>query len=384
MSASTDSDGGSSSQLTRQATSKAGYILIFLMPLDWLLSACLVAAELAGRLLRRIAPRKAPEFPVPKQECSFVLLSWNSQSMLEKSLPALVEALKNDGGRHEVIIVDNHSTDGTKEFVRRKFPEIRLIASEKNLYFGAGTRLGIEAATRDILVLMNNDTVVRPGFLPPLLAALCDPGVFGVASKVTSTPGKPLETGNTSARFNGTDVEWQHNPIPIRPEKGACPVLWLHRGVFAIDRRKYQWLGGLDGLYDPLFLEDVDLSYRAWKVGWRCVLALDSEVFHRHHLVTPRAGEGFLHMIVRRNQYIFFWKNVNSVPMLIKNSLYATGRRMRRAGSQNIGPLREVHSFFAALKRLPGILSRRLSLSRQSIRSDEEVLAIARPAASNY
>jgi GT2 family glycosyltransferase len=154
------------------------------------------------------------------------------------------------------------------------------------------------------------------------------------------------------------------------------PVFWLHRGLFAVDRRKYCWLGGLDDLYDPFYLEDVDLSYRAWKVGWRCLLSLDSEVSHQHHLSIPQAGEGFLHMLVRRNEYLFFWKNVNSVSMLFKYCVKSTRRRLTRARSPKIGVVREAQSFFAALKRLPVIIFKRLALARQTVRSDREVFTV--------
>ena len=128
--------------------------------------------------------------------------------MLEESLPPLLEAVSKHGGNHEIIVVDNHSTDGTDEYVRRRFPEVRLVSSKQNIYFGAGNRLGIEAARRDILVLMNSDTVVHPGFLSPLLAALQDRPVFGVASEVVGgEPQQCCETGNTHAYFNGRYLE---------------------------------------------------------------------------------------------------------------------------------------------------------------------------------
>jgi GT2 family glycosyltransferase len=382
--ASADSSCDSPTRVIRHATSKAALILILLLPLDVLVATCLVAAELAGRLWRRMAELdNIPEFAVPKPECSFVLVSWNSHTMLEQSLPALFEALKTADGAHEVIVVDNHSTDGTEEFIRRRFPQVRLVSSKKNLYFGAGTRLGIEAATRDILVLMNSDTIVQRGFLQPLLAALARPSTFGVASRVCCGALKDCETGNTSARFSGNGIEWKHNPTIVRQDNSHYPVLWLHRGLFAVDRRKYLWLGGFDSLYDPLFVEDVDLSYRAWKASWSCLLAVQSKVSHKHELGTPAAGEGFLHMLVRRNEYIFFWKNINSLSMLMNYCVSSTRRRIKRASIPEIGFLGETHSFFAALKRLPAILSRRLSLACRTVRSDEEVFALASEAAGN-
>jgi O-antigen biosynthesis protein len=359
-----------------KVASRAPLLILLLAPVDGVVLTMLVFAEVLGRLSRRLSPQPKPQFPQPRRECSFVIVSWNSQAMLAESLPALLEALRNDGGNHEVIVVDNRSTDGTDEYINRQFPEIRLIRSEQNLYYGAGIRLGIASATRDILVLMNSDITVCPGFLEPLLQSLMDSRVFGVASQVLTGEGQSYETGNTHAIFDGSELRWSHDPLPS-PETGAnSPVFWLHRGLFAVDRRKYLWLGGLDSLYDPLHMEDVDLSYRAWKAGWSCLLEPASRVIHNHQLSVPSAGEGFLHMLVRRNQHIFFWKNISDLSMLATNLLRSTRTRIRRASIPGIGLRRELRSFFAALKRLPTILIRRVLFARGVLRSDREIFVL--------
>lgn len=290
--------------------------------------------------------------------------------MLAESLPRLLQLLQKDGGNHEVIVVDNHSTDGTDEFIRRRFPEVRLVRSDENVYFAAGNRIGIAAANRDVLVLLNSDTIVEPGCLFPLLQALSDPSVFGSASRVLSSD----ETGNTHASFTNGQITWRHEQVDGLTGSSAWPVLWLHRGLFAVDRRKYSWLGGLDPLYDPLFMEDVDLSYAAWKAGWKCVLVPFSQVRHDHGINIPPAGNSFIHMLVRRNQYLFMWKNISSLPMLSKYVFRSSGTRLRRASLPEIGTWAEVHSFFAALKRLPAVMVRRIELARRQARTDDEVL----------
>jgi GT2 family glycosyltransferase len=347
-------------------------VLLLFAPFDWFVLALLYCAELVGSLLRKLFPNIPPEFSPIRPECSFVILSFNSKTELEESLPPLLEAVRGSGANHEVIVVDNQSTDNTGEYLRKYFPEVRLVSSPKNIYFGAGIRLGIQAATRDILVLMNVDTIVSPGFLSTLLAALKDPAVFGVASTVSGHDGSSSETGNTHARFNGTNFEWRHDPVPDSEDR-ALPVFWLHRGLCAIDRRKYTWLGGFDRLYDPLYMEDIDLSYRAWKAGWKCLLAVDSQVSHHHLLGTPTRGESFLRMIARRNQYIFFWKNISDLPITAKFMWRSCWTRACRASLPEVTATQEIRSWLGALERLPLVLARKVAISRSTVRSDREV-----------
>jgi GT2 family glycosyltransferase len=359
--------------------------LLLLAPLDWLLMTLLLCTELMGHLLRRISPRKPPTFAPPRPECSFVIVNWNGRAALSESLPALLLAARSHGGNHEVIVVDNNSIDGSEEFVRKQFPPVRIIKSEENLYFGSGNRRGISFATRDILVLMNSDTVVDADFIAPLLAAFGDPAVFGVASLVRAAGGQFRETGMTTAYFDDSDLKWDHQPVSsVNKDQSYCPVFWLHRGALAMDHRKYLWLGGLDGLYDPFYLEDADLSYRAWKVGWRCLLSFGSRVSHRHHIGVSRhhavrmvaAGEAFLRLIVRRNRYIFFWKNIDNFSMLFKHGLLAAPKRVQGARMWGSRAKGEAHSYFAALKRLPFILKGKLLMARCAVRTDPEILAL--------
>lgn len=349
-----------------------------LLPLDLTTVCTLIVCEWTGRVLRFIAPVKSPAFLPTKQECSFIIVSWNGKDLLAESLPPLVEEMKREGGNHEIIVVDNGSIDGTSDFVKQNFPDVVLVRSEQNLYFGGGNRLGMQRATRDLVVLLNNDMIVQPGFIGPLLQPFRDPTVFGVASQVFLPTGKPRqETGKTRAEFNGSDLDWRHDPVSITDELNKyTPVFWLHGGATAIDRRKYQWLGGLDVLYDPFYVEDADLSYRAWKVGWQCLLASHSHVLHKHRSSTQRFGDGFIRQIVRRNHYIFLWKNFGDIGLLVRHFVHASRLRARRAGVLGVGIEREIRAYIGAVKRLPSILLRKVQIARSAARTDQKIFSI--------
>ncbi len=306
-----------------------------------------------------------------------MIVTWHGKQALTKSLPALVRALRKHGGNHEiVVVVDFESRDGTVEYIRANFPDIRTILSDRSLYFGAATRLGVDNASRDIVVLINNDVIVEEDFLAPLTRGFLDAEVFGVASRVGESSTSGGETGKTIASFHSGTVVWKHSTITQEDEgRQFCPVSWLHRGVFAVDRRKYQWMGGFDDLYDPIYFEDADLSYRAWKIGWKCLLAVNSKVAHEHRPQTPAAGREFIQTIVGRNSYIFCWKNLSNIPLLVRYCWGASWRRVRRARRTSIAI--EFQAFAGALKRLPRIIKRRVIIALTSIREDSQVLGKA-------
>ena len=146
-------------------------ILITILLLPLLSVVCLTILffnilYLFAGLTRKSIPSEAP----PKSGlASIVVLNWNGKDLLAQGLPSILEAVRVDGRPHEVLVVDNGSTDGSLEFLKECFPEVRILALKENLGFAQGNNAGVRAAQNDIVVLLNNDMVVDPGFLGPLL-----------------------------------------------------------------------------------------------------------------------------------------------------------------------------------------------------------------------
>jgi GT2 family glycosyltransferase/glycosyltransferase involved in cell wall biosynthesis/SAM-dependent methyltransferase len=364
--------------LSKATRWKRAVISGLLLPADLSLGATILATELVGKTLRLAARRSAPIEPVSDfSRCSVVIVTWEGKELLSESLPPLVRAVHAHGADHEIIVVDNGSTDGTEEYIRTHFPEIRVLRSDRNLYFGGGNNLGVGEAHNDVIVLLNNDMIVHEDFLAPLLEPFRAPDVFAVASQVfLADPRKRREeTGKTRAAFNGRELEWRHDTVlPSDEAQDYVPVFWGHGGAVAVDRKKFLWLGGFDRLYDPFYVEDADISYAAWKIGWRCLLAVKSKVIHKHRSSTARFGAQFISQIVHRNQYLFLWKQFTDLDKLCAHFLRAPRARMRRAGVPGIGVRLETKAFLGALKRLPRAVSRRLRLARWVARTDQEVL----------
>jgi hypothetical protein len=108
-------------------------------------------------------------------------------------------------------------------------------------------------------------------------------------------------------------------------------------------------------------------------------MAPKSGVSPDHQFKVPSGGEEFIRFVVRRNAYVFFWKNINDIPMLMKHCLGSVTRRIRRCRVIGISARVEIRSFFAALKRLPVILRRKLRATRMAIRTDRDVFNLVAP-----
>ncbi|MBO0728790.1 MAG: glycosyltransferase, partial [Acidimicrobiaceae bacterium] len=97
-----------------------------------------------------------------------MVLNLNGRRYLDQCIGALLS--QDLEGGHEVLLVDNGSADGSSDYVRGRWPEVCVIDAGRNLGFAAGNNLGIEHARGRHVVLLNNDTRVRPGWLGALVS----------------------------------------------------------------------------------------------------------------------------------------------------------------------------------------------------------------------
>ena len=294
-------------------------LLLFLSPA--LLAIALLAFGIADLLFATFRPRQARRDVSPDtRAASIVIPTWNARDLLEKFLPSVVAAAIPG---NEVIVVDNGSTDGTAEFVRQTFPQVRLLTLPRNLGFGGGSNAGIRAAANDIVVLLNNDKRVEPGFLSPLLAGFTDPRVFSVSCQIHfSDPSKRREeTGLTEGTWQQGTLRVAHR---VDPEvHDLFPCFYGGGGSCAYDRRKFLELGGFDPLLAPFYLEDTDLGYLAWKRGWKVLYQPNSVVYHEHRgTIGKRFSADDIQAILHKNFILFAWKNIHEWTRLLSSFFF--------------------------------------------------------------
>ncbi len=269
---------------------------------------------LLADILWWIAGRRRPcrDQQPDASSASVVIPNWNGRDLLEKYLPSVVAAhgrqpgQRNDRRRQRLHRRQRASSCATR------FPEVRVVALERNLGFGGGSNAGFRAARNDIVVLLNSDMRVEPDFLAPLLEGFTDEHVFAVSCQIFfSDPDKLREETGL------TQVWWERGRCACATAttmaiQQAYPCFYGGGGSCAFDRAKFLELGGFDELLAPFYLEDTDLGYMAWKRGWKVLYQPRSVVFHEHRgTIGKKFTRAYIESILKKNFFLFCWKNIH-------------------------------------------------------------------------
>jgi GT2 family glycosyltransferase len=222
----------------------------------------------------------------------------------------------------EVIVVDNGSTDGTVEELERLaalLPNLRLILNDGNAGFGPGNNQGFAAATGDVLLLLNNDTVVPRGWLTRLARHLEDPsvGLIGPATNRTCNEAQldiPYQTyGEYTAVARSQGERFAGERYPIRLAMMFCTGL---------TRATFERIGPLDERYEVGLFEDEDYALRVKAAGLTVTWTPEVYVHHAYHATTGKLlPTGEYMRLVQQNQSRFeekwgiCWERHRPIPM---------------------------------------------------------------------
>ncbi len=217
---------------------------------------------------------------------SVVIVSYNTVNELRYCLNLLeADQWANEVG-YEVIVVDNASIDGSREMVRKEYPGVKLILSPSNVGFGSANNLGIKAAMRNLVLLLNSDAYVHPGAIQTLVKVFDDPTVVAAGPKLLNTDGSLQESSCNGLTLWAVFCEqlyleklfphspffspyWNsrkhHETAEVEQVMGAC--LMMRKGLALFDERFF------------LYCEDTELCKRLRNEG-RILYVPEAEVTH--------------------------------------------------------------------------------------------------------
>jgi O-antigen biosynthesis protein len=244
----------------------------------------LISGELSGPW-QRVAPAEPPEptrpieFPVHEQaEISIIIPVFNQLRFTQACLASLQEHQGTE--RFEVIVVDDCSTDGTAEVVPR-LPGVVYLRNEMNSGFIASCNHGAEKARGKYLVFLNNDTLVKLGWLTALLDTFAEESRAGiVGSKLLYPDGRLQEAGGIIWRDASG---WNYGKFddPKKPEYNYLrEVDYCSAAALMIPKSLFTSVGGFASRYAPAYYEDTDLAFKVRQAGYKVLYQPLSEVIH--------------------------------------------------------------------------------------------------------
>ncbi len=311
---------------------------------------------------------------MPRPRFTLLLLNYNGQRLLEQYLPSVLRAAR--AGGDEVMVVDNCSTDDSAALAERM--GARVLALRTNRFLANLTE-GARAASNPLLVILNNDVEVAEDFLEPLALHFQDPQVFSVGCRVMDIDRVTVQVARVSGFFeNGLirPVHFIQQLLDPAPQRTAL-TLYTPGGACAVRRDRFLEIGGYDPLFLPLYWEDVDLCYAAWRRGWKSLYEPESVVVHQHS-ATVKAGPrtDWIGVSTLKNHFVLTWKNVSDPGILLQSvRSFAWMWRQGLRGQERW----RLKALSQVLRQLPALVRRRRQLLPHAVVPDREILPVHVP-----
>ena len=217
---------------------------------------------------------------------AIIILNWNGEKLLREFLPSVVKNTNADLGR--VVVVDNHSTDGSWICLEQEFPDVERVLFEENFGFAGGYNRAIEMIEVEYVVLLNSDVEVAPGWLEPLVAVLDrDEKVAAVQPKILAYRDKNKfeYAGAAGGYIDYLGFPFCRGRVMDTTEQDygqyddEVDVFWATGASLCIRRDVYRVAGGLDEAFFA-HMEEIDLCWRLKNGGYTLKVIPSSVVYH--------------------------------------------------------------------------------------------------------
>ncbi len=246
---------------------------------------------------------------------SVVIPNYNGVHLFPFTLPALFDALTNSGKQFEVIIIDDCSTDDSVNYLRDNFPQISVISNSSNLGFSKTINRGIDTATHELVLLLNSDVKLTNNYFADQLRYFEGSDTFGVMGKIIGWDDDLVQDTAKYPKFEGFKLKTSFNYLSSDSNQLSYSM-YLSGANALVDRKKLLQLGGFNSLYSPFYMEDVDLSIRAWRIGWKCYFEPLSICRHRTSTsIASKEKKQVIKTIYNRNKMYFHAIHLNGLPL---------------------------------------------------------------------
>lgn len=254
-----------------------------------------------------------------KIRSTIVIPNYNGINYIEKCLHSL------SGEPAHIIVVDNGSTDGSREKVQEQFPEVELICLDQNYGFCKAVNIGIEKSKTTYVILLNNDTETEPGFVRALEQPMeGHPGVFSGSAQMRNLHKRELidDAGDYYCALGWAFARGKDKPVEDYGRR--CDVFAACGGACIYRRTVLDEIGCLDENHFA-YLEDVDLGYRARIHGYRNIYIPEAVVYHAGSGVSGSRHNKFKVDLTSKNSIYLVYKNMPFMQLLMNLPFLCAG-----------------------------------------------------------
>ena len=243
---------------------------------------------------------------------SILLVNYNDGAHLPECLSSIEKNVQ--AVDHEVIVVDNASTDGSPELIGRRFPRVRLVRNLRNEGFGRANNQAVRESRGAFVLFLNTDVVLRPGAVDLLLTEMAAHPLTGIVGPALVNPGGSFQAsfGGRLGFFSEAFKKLFLNRLirrSVRRGGGRREVGWVS-GAFLLARKKALLEAGLFDENFFLYFEDIDLCRRTIEKGWKVIFLPTAVSFHIGGATT--AGRPLRSRLEYRKSQLRFYRKHNS------------------------------------------------------------------------
>lgn len=257
---------------------------------------------------------------------SVVIPNFNGTTLLKTYLHENMAIFKKNGIT-DVIVVDDYSNDDSVSYLNQHFSTIKVLTNSKNVGFSRTLNKGLRQAKHDIVWVLNNDMAINPDFDVDYILALFqgDPNCFSVVPTILRKNDKGIlfDEAPNIGFFKGGWLSLEHSLDHKDKHKNESefPVMWACGGAAFYRVDMLQKINYFDEeLYSPFYLEDADVSYQAWKNGWKVLYTSHFTCFHQHQSTIGKYySKAKVEAVHLRNYYLFHWKNLSDLSYIFSH-----------------------------------------------------------------
>lgn len=300
---------------------------------------------------------------------SVIIPNWNGKEKLAQNLAKILK-LKEVS---EFIVSDDASTDESVDFIKKNFPDVKVIENKINKGFPSNVNIGVKASIGDLIFLLNTDAIPNEDCLEFVIPHFKDSKIFSVS----------CNTGGNWSWAKFEDGFFWHYQIEKSDNLQTHQTLWASGGSGIFRKRVWDELGGLDQLYNPFYEEDVDIGYRATKRGYINLWEPRAKVEHHKDLsltlpfanaerkekgvIEENFSKEYIAKIAQRNQLRFIWKNITDKKLIAEHKKALVKMLLTQPKYWPV--------FFSALIKLPQVLTKRKIEKLERKLTDEEIFS---------